>query len=367
MLAPQSITDSGVLPDTTATDEARSSAQHLVPRRFNFEHITTEVLMLCDLLSVPFKHDIALLLFESDKISVIESVVAVLEQKWEEQKWKEIMVQVKTFWCTPVSPILLLLQYLLLLWLLSYLSAKVFLFMLLMACSFPIVFVLVKDRLVLERLEAIRALCKQGAKESLSFLGANGYVVKGHYCEYEDPFTSPWRIPQIDVSNSCSAKWYGYSCQHTPFTALTAGNYAPCEETRVVWAEFWSKMTTLCTHRTLYHYLPSRDREIGLVIVFILSFLAAIQKHLYFALPVYSMVVVYILYDVHLYTRQRMAKRHLVWKYERKFTPYNVRIRWEEVTCHSLSTSYRQYVHVVILMKPDTAPGEIDPDAFDRH
>jgi hypothetical protein len=349
-----------MLPDTTSTGGAQSNTQPSVPRRFNFEHITIEVHMLCDLLSVPF-NDIALMLFESDNVSVIESAVAELEQKWKEQKWKEVMVQVKAFWRTTVGPILLLL------WLFSYLPTDVFMFILLMNCSFPIVFVMVKDRLVLERLEAIHALSKQGAKESLSFLKANGCAVKGHYCEYADPFTSPWRIPQFDVSNSCSAKWYRYSCQHTPFAALAAGNFAPCEEIRVEWADFWSKMNILCTHRTLYHYLPSRDREIGLaVVVVFLSFLAAIQQHLYYALPVYCMVMAYILYDVQLYIRQRMSKRHLVWKYVRKFAPYNVRIRWEEVTFHSLSTSYRQYVHVVILIKPDTCPGEIELDASER-
>jgi hypothetical protein len=40
-----------------------------------------------------------------------------------------------------------------------------------------------------------------------------------------------------------------------PFAALAAGNYALCEEARVEWAEFGSKMTILCTHHTLYHCL----------------------------------------------------------------------------------------------------------------
>jgi hypothetical protein len=115
-----------MLPDTTSTGGAQSNTQPSVPRRFNFEHITIEVHMLCDLLSVPF-NDIALMLFESDNVSVIESAVAELEQKWKEQKWKEVMVQVKAFWCTTVGPILLLLQYLWL-WFFSYLTTDVLIF-----------------------------------------------------------------------------------------------------------------------------------------------------------------------------------------------------------------------------------------------
>jgi hypothetical protein len=40
--------------------------------------------------------------------------------------------------------------------------------------------------------------------------------------------------------------------------------------------------------------------------------------------------MVYILYDVHLYIRQRMAKRHLVWEYEGNFALHNACIAWTE-------------------------------------
>jgi hypothetical protein len=103
------------------------------------------------------------------------------------------------------------------------------------------VFIVVKDRLVLDRLEAIQALCKKETRESLDSLGANGLAVhcEAHSVSFLGEYTDPTvylmrtdkQVLRFDVSNSRSAKWN--NCQQTPFETLAAGKYAPCAEMRL--------------------------------------------------------------------------------------------------------------------------------------
>jgi hypothetical protein len=314
------------------------------------------------LFNLPFK-DTASCLFRDD-IRISNDIFGGVEQ---EKRWREFSVQVKEMYCKiggiEHSHFVLRLMaihcknpgILLALCLITHPSTMIMLVM----YSFPVFLDLVKDQQVHKRIQAIHALCKKETKESLCSLGSNGLTVS---CEthsgnifgaYTDPniylLRMDKQIQRFDVSNSRSARWC--SCQHTPFEMLAAGYDVPCADMQVEWAEFWSKMTILCTHRTLYHYLPLTVRQSGVAIVLVI--ITVMQENLYFFFPVLVLSAVCYIYDMHLYCRQRMAKWQLVREYQRKFTPYNVHMEWREINhFHSwLGISVRQYVHVFLPFK----------------
>jgi hypothetical protein len=215
-------------------------------------------------------------------------------------------------------------------------------------------------------LESIQAICKKETKESLGSLGSNGLVVhcealsSSGFGEYTDPavylLRTDTQVQQFDVSNSRAAKWY--NCQQTPFAELAAGIDAPCAEIRTEWAEFWSKMTILCTHRTLYHYLPPIVRDSGVAIGMVIF--TALYETPCFGLIFLLVNVVCYAYDVRLHGRQTRAKSLLVWKYGRKFEPYNVHMEWRAINhFHEwLGISVRQYVYVFLPIQPERGPDE---------
>jgi hypothetical protein len=351
------------------------------PRRLTASHYETLYLWNSDgasyLFRRPFK-DVASALFEKDdssSSSYVDSYGGVEQEK----RWREFSMQIKeiyrqigriehpllrmmAFWCKTCGPTLALFVF-------PHPSKVIAVLIVLVTYTLPIVIFVFKDRLVLAHLESIQAICKKETKESLGSLGSNGLVVHcealsgSGFGEYTDPavylLRTDKQVQQFDVSNSRAAKWY--NCQQTPFAELAAGIDAPCAEIRTEWAEFWSKMTILCTHRTLYHYLPPIVRDSGVAIVIII-FTALIEIPC-FGLFFFLVNVVCYVYDAYVYTRQKMAKKLLVWKYGRKFEPYNVRMELREINhFHEwLGISVRQYVYVFFPIQPETGLGETQP------
>jgi hypothetical protein len=372
--------DSSVLTDAAVA--ASNGGAYIVgvqrPRRLTASHYKTLYLCKSDgasyLFRRPFK-EVASALFEKDdssSSSYVDSYGGVEQEK----RWREFSIKIKeiyrqigriehpllrmmAFWCKTCSPTLALFFF-------SHPSTVIAVLIVLVMYTLPIVIFMFKDRLVLAHLESIQAICKKETKESLGSLGSNGLVVHcealsgNGFGEYTDPtvylLRTDKQVQRFDVSNSRAAKWY--NCQQTPFAALAAGIDAPCAEIRTEWAEFWSKMTILCTHRTLYHYLPSIVRDSGVAIVMII-FTALIE------IPCFGLIFLLVnvacyAYDVRLHGRQTMAKKLLVWKYGRKFEPYDVHMEWRAINhFHEwLGISVRQYVYMFLPIQPERGADE---------
>jgi hypothetical protein len=221
----------------------------------------------------------------------------------------------------------------------SAFDLQVFPVVYLIAWSIPIVFALIKDRLVCSRIEAIRAVCNVNKARFECF--ANGCIPECEATLVADG--SGTTVPSLyfvatdklcrryDISNNLSLE--KDNCE----AFVEEDNCEAFVENAIHddWIEFWSQMTNTCKHRMLYSYLPLSIREFGFGLLIVAALVPALQRthnvYVYVTWIAATALLVYFFYDVNLYAQQVLAKRHVVHEFSSKFAQHNVRLEMRAV------------------------------------